>query len=77
MELFGENRLGDLEAKIEQIITSYQTMKAEKEILLNRIKVLETENKEFKGKMADTKNEKEVIIDKITRILEKIEKTEL
>jgi len=77
MELFGENRLGDLEAKIEQIITSYQTMKAEKETLLSRIKVLETENKEFKGKMADTKNEKEVIIDKITRILEKIEKTEL
>ncbi|MCX5816056.1 MAG: hypothetical protein NTX75_07400 [Proteobacteria bacterium] len=77
MELFGENRLGDLEAKIEKMITSYQTMKAEKETLLNRIKVLETENKEFKGKMADTKNEKEVIIDKITRILEKIEKTEL
>jgi len=77
MELFGENRLGDLEAKIEQMITSYQTMKAERETLLGRIKVLETENKEFKGKMADTKNEKEVIIDKITRILEKIEKTEL
>jgi septal ring factor EnvC (AmiA/AmiB activator) len=77
MELFGENRLGDLEAKIEKLITSYQTMKAEKETLLNRIKALETENKEFKGKMADTKNEKEVIIDKITRILEKIEKTEL
>jgi septal ring factor EnvC (AmiA/AmiB activator) len=77
MELFGENRLGDLEAKIEKLITSYQTMKTERETLLNRIKVLETENKEFKGKMADTKNEKEVIIDKITRILEKIEKTEL
>jgi septal ring factor EnvC (AmiA/AmiB activator) len=77
MELFGENRLGDLEAKIEKMITSYQTMKTERETLLNRIKVLETENKEFKGKMADTKNEKEVIIDKITRILEKIEKTEL
>ena len=77
MELFGENRLGDLEAKIEKMITSYQSMKTERETLLNRIKVLETENKEFKGKMADTKNEKEVIIDKITRILEKIEKTEL
>ncbi|MCX5809705.1 MAG: hypothetical protein NTX36_10100 [Proteobacteria bacterium] len=77
MELFGENRLGDLEAKIEKLITSYQSMKTERETLLNRIKVLETENKEFKGKMADTKNEKEVIIDKITRILEKIEKTEL
>ena len=77
MELFGENRLGDLETKIEKLITSYQTMKAERETLLDRIKVLETENEEFKGKMADTKNEKEVIIDKITRILEKIEKTEL
>jgi len=77
MELFGENRLGDLETKIEKLITSYQTMKTERETLLDRIKVLETENEEFKGKMADTKNEKEVIIDKIARILEKIEKTEL
>jgi regulator of replication initiation timing len=77
MELFGENRLGDLEAKIEKMITGYQTMKLEREGLLNRIKTLEIENKEFKDKMADTKNEKEVIIDKITRILEKIDKTEL
>lgn len=77
MELFGENRLGDLETKIEKMITGYQAMKTERETLLNRIELLETENKEFKGKMADTKNEKEAIIDKITRILEKIEKTEL
>jgi len=77
MELFGENRLGDLEAKIEKLITSYQAMKVEREGLLNRIKALETENNEFNGKMADSKKEKEVIIDKIARILEKIDKTEL
>lgn len=77
MELFGENKLGDLETKIEKLITSYQAMKVEKEDLLNRIKTLETENKEFKGKMADTKSEKEVIIDKIAKILEKIDNTEL
>jgi len=77
MELLGDNRLDDLEAKIEKMITGYQTMKTEREELLIRIKALETENQEFKDKMADTKNEKEVIIDKITRILEKIDKTEL
>ena len=77
MELFGENRLGDLEDKIEKLITSYQAMKAEKESLLSRIKILETENAEYKMKMADTKSEKEVIIDKISKILEKIENTEL
>lgn len=77
MELFGENRLGDLEDKIEKLIASYQAIKAEKESLLSRIKTLEAENKEYKDKMADTKSEKEVIIDKISRILEKIENTEL
>ncbi|HNQ63459.1 MAG TPA: hypothetical protein PLF87_06415 [Syntrophorhabdaceae bacterium] len=77
MELFGENRLGDLEDKIEKLIASYQTIKAENESLLSRIKTLETENKEYKDKVADTESEKEIIIDKISRILEKIEKTEL
>ncbi len=77
MELFGENRLGDLEDKIEKLIASYKAIKAEKESLLSRIETLEAENKEYKDKMADSKSEKEIIIDKISRILEKIENTEL
>ena len=56
---------------------AFITIKEENEGLLKKIKLLEVENKELKEKLSGTKGEREVIIDKITKILEKIEKTEV
>jgi hypothetical protein len=77
MELFSENRIGELEEKIDNLIQNYKVMKGEKDELLHRIQVLEGENKTLKEKMADTKNERELLIDKVTKILEKVEKVEV
>lgn len=77
MELLSENQLNDLEARIDKLIEGYQAIKEEKEALLSTIRDLESENTDLKERMSDAKSEKDVIIDKISKILEKIEKTEL
>ena len=77
MELFSENRIGDLEQKIDNLIKNYKGMKEEHEKLLGRVKSLETENTELKTRMADVKNERELLIEKVTKILEKVEKVEV
>ena len=77
MELFSENRIGDLEQKIDNLIKNYKGMKEEHEKLLGRVKTLETENTELKTRMADVKNERELLIEKVTKILEKVEKVEV
>jgi septal ring factor EnvC (AmiA/AmiB activator) len=77
MELFSENRIVELEEKIGNLIASYKNVKEEKEKLLHRLQSLGTENKELKEKMVEVKNEREVLIEKVTKILEKIEKVEV
>jgi chromosome segregation ATPase len=77
MELFSENRIVDLEEKIDNLITNYKGMKEGHEKLLGRVKSLESENAELKTKMADVKNERELLIEKVTKILEKVEKAEV
>ena len=77
MELFSENRIVELEGKIDNLIKNYKVMKEEHEKLLGRVKSLETENTELKTKMADVKNERELLIEKVTKILEKVEKVEV
>jgi predicted RNase H-like nuclease (RuvC/YqgF family) len=52
-------------------------MKEEHEKLLGKVKSLETENAELKTKMADVRNERELLIEKVTKILEKVEKAEV
>jgi len=49
MELFSENRIVDLEEKIDNLIKNYKGMKEEHEKLLGKVKSLETENAELKG----------------------------
>jgi septal ring factor EnvC (AmiA/AmiB activator) len=77
MELFSENRISELETKIDNLISSYTTMREERQKLLSKLETLENENKELKERAAGTKSEREVIIDKISKILEKVEKVEV
>ena len=77
MELLSESRIGELEEKIDNLITNYKGMKEEHEKLLEMVKSLETENTELKTKMADVKDERELLIEKVTKILEKVEKVEV
>jgi regulator of replication initiation timing len=77
MELFSDNRIDELEGKIEKLITTYKSVKEEKEKLISKVQALETENKELKEKMGGSKTEKELIASKITKILEKLDKAEV
>lgn len=76
-ELFGDNKLGELEEKIDNIIRTYSGMREEKDSLLRRIESLEVENRELKEQMTRTQNDKDVIMGKVKSILEKIEKIEV
>jgi len=77
MELFNEEKIGELEQKIDTLIASYMGMKEEHEKLLLRAKELETENVELKARMANVRTERELLIEKVTKIIEKVEKVEV
>ncbi len=76
MELFADNRIDELEGKIEKLISTYKSVKEEREKLLSRVQLLESENKELKEKVGGSKTEKDLIASKISKILEKLEKAE-
>jgi regulator of replication initiation timing len=76
MELFSEDRIGELEEKVENLIKNYKLVKEEHEKLLANMKPLEMENKELKEKMAEMKKDKDIVIGKVTKLLEKIQKVE-
>ncbi len=76
-ELFSDNRLGELEEKIDSLLNNYRGMREEKEALTERIASLEAENRELKGQMARVESEKDEIMLKVRSILEKIEKIEV
>jgi len=74
--LFSDNRLGELEEKIDALVTNYRGIKAEKEKLAMKIESLEVENRELKQKMTEIQSEKEIVMRKVKSILEKVEKIE-
>jgi predicted nucleic acid-binding Zn-ribbon protein len=76
MDTLSDNKLAELEERIDRIIVSYRSAKAENERLLQMVDALQGENKDLKEKIADSRNEKDIIADKVTKILEKIEKAE-
>ena len=77
MELFSEDRIGELEEKIDRLIKAYRSSKEEKDQMTARLQLLEQENRDLKERVSATKSEREMIIDKVTRILEKIETAEV
>ena len=74
--LFGDNRLGELEEKIDALVTNYRGVKVEKEKLAAKIDSLEAENREPKEKMTEIQGQKEIVMRKVKSILEKVEKVE-
>lgn len=76
-ELFSEDKIVELEQKIDNLITTYKGMKGEHQKLLDRVKLLETENTELKTKMTDARNERQLLIEKVTKIIEKVEHVEV
>ncbi len=76
MEILGDNKLDELEGKIEKLVLSYKAAKEEKDRLLVKIQTLESQNLELKQKAEGSKSEKELIASKISKILEKIDKAE-
>ena len=77
MELFSETRIVELEEKIDGLIGSYLALKEEHAIMLAKTTVMETENAELRERVDAVKSERGLIIDKVTKLLEKVEKVEL
>jgi septal ring factor EnvC (AmiA/AmiB activator) len=75
-DLFGDNKLGELEEKIDALVTNYKGIKAEKEKLATKVGSLEAENRELKQKMTEIQSGKEIVMRKVKSILDKMEKIE-
>ena len=76
-EIISENRIEELEEKIDRIINNYKPMKEENEKLKAKLQSIEVDDKDSQKKMAEMVNERELLIEKVTKILEKVEKVEI
>lgn len=76
-EIISENRIEELEEKIDKIINNYKTMKEENEKLKAKLQSIEVNDKDSQKKMTEMANERELLIEKVTKILEKVEKVEI
>ena len=76
-EIISENRIEELEEKIDRIIESYKTTKEENEKLKAKIQSIESNDKDAQKKMAEIASERELLLEKVTKILEKVEKVEI
>jgi septal ring factor EnvC (AmiA/AmiB activator) len=74
--LFGDSQLGKLEEKIEGLLQSYAGLKGERKTLTGRIESLEAENRELQERVSRAENERDVIMQKVKGILNKIEQLE-
>jgi hypothetical protein len=77
MDVFNEKKIDELEVKIDQIITGFQAVKEENGKLAEKVSALEKENGTLKAQMSQADQEKGMIVDKVKKILEKIEKIEV
>ncbi len=75
-ELFGDNKLGELEEKIDVLLSAYAGLRDDKEGLAARIGSLEAENRGLREQTLKAEGEKDLIMQKVKGILEKIRKIE-
>jgi len=76
-DIFSDNKLGELESKIDVLLQSYQEMKSQKGNITGRLESLENENRLLKEQVAKIEDEKNVILHKVKVILDKIQKIEV
>lgn len=76
-DVFSENKIEELEEKIDKLIENYKIIKDENEKLNVKLKSLEGNDKNIQEKIIEIKKEREILIDKVTKILEKVEKVEI
>jgi cell division protein FtsB len=76
-DLFGSNKLGELEAKIDVLLHSYRALKEQEGGIAQRLEALEKENHILKEQVAKAEGEKDIIMAKVKSILEKIEKIDV
>ncbi len=75
-ELFGENKIGELEEKIDVLLQTYTGLRGEKNGLAARVESLEAENKGLREQVLKAEEEKNLVMQKVKGILEKIQKIE-
>ncbi len=76
-EIISENRIEELEEKIDRIIDNYKAIKEENDQLKAKIHSIETNDKEAAKKVAELAGERQLLLEKVTKILEKVEKVEI
>ena len=76
-EIINVNRIEELEEKIDRLIDSYLLMKDENEKLKAEIETIRNNDTDLEGKISEIRSEREILIEKVQKILEKVEKVEI
>jgi phage shock protein A len=76
-EIINVNRIEELEEKIDRLIDGYRLMKDENEKLKAEIATIHSNDKDLEGKISEIRGERELLIEKVQKILEKVEKVEI
>ena len=76
-EIINVNRIEELEEKIDRLIDGYRLMKQENEQLKAELATISNSDKDLEGKITEMRGERELLIEKVQKILEKVEKVEI
>lgn len=76
-EIINVNRIEELEEKIDRLIDSYLLMKDENEKLKAELQTIRNNDNDLEGKISEIRGEREILIEKVQKILEKVEKVEI
>ncbi len=76
-EIINVNRIEELEEKIDRLIDGYRLMKEENERLKADIETMRNNDIDLEGKISEIRGERELLIEKVQKILEKVEKVEI